>query len=437
MDSTPDDLQPPQASASTNSAIRAQVVNSDEESQETTTKSSGVGAANKFYAESVAENIRALGPQNQNPFSQKTRQRAAASGAGFTHRILERRERRPRSFSGSRRMSAELLAEVEAQKRVLDACPGSSESKCIYVLVQRSGVGYVKIGTTVDPLKRTGDHQGNAYGELKLLAAFHGDADDERALHRRFASDLVWGHREHFWPSRQVLRWVEDVIRLNGRDGAQCWSCRAAGLVLPLPRARLLPVDLSPRVERVNMTCGNECQRRFAWFDRKTRHLAHGLTSNGMFSATPIVTARALYEHDALSWCVRIWLADRDRRGECGCGVFPYALETNSLGIDADEHNRLMSCSFDLHHKARQMLPEGESIPWNIRTDNLGDRESDHSELVAAICWLSDDLLLRYGVVAICGCASNYAALEAIERSIGPYPYYKDSPFIVTPLESP
>lgn len=399
MRCAPMNSQPPQASASTNSAIRAELSIADEESQETGAVSSGEAAVDKFPVLSVAKVFQELPAGNQTNFSAAARRRVRVEGAGFTHKILERRGRRPSKFSGSKRMSAALFAEVEAQKNLLAGCRGCSSADCIYVLVQRDGVGRIKIGTTIDPYQRTGSHQSNAFGELKLLAAFHGDKNDERALHHRFADDLVYGHREHFYPSKRLVRWVEDVVRLNGRDDGLCWSCRDA--VLVKKTRALTPSRFDRHV--IDLRCGDSCDSTPAWFERDTRRITHGRTTTWGFSATPIITASGLIEApSAHAWCCALFLLadsisswideERVRRGGLTGDVWAHGLEL------------CRSMSSRMHHKASVLLPGTENFPRRSRGDGpLADRAS------LALAYLSG-FLEKHGVVRVCCCPGTYTA---------------------------
>ncbi len=114
----------------------------------------------------------------------------------------------------SRRMSRRLVSEVDRQQQILDSCPRHPGAECVYVFVQRSGTGYVKIGTTIDLNQRAGDHQSNAFGELRLVAAFHGSYDLLVALVLHPAAHGVMSDRTNRAP---VPRQPMPVVRLFAR----------------------------------------------------------------------------------------------------------------------------------------------------------------------------------------------------------------------------
>jgi hypothetical protein len=263
----------------------------------------------------------------------------------------------------SRRMSDLLLAEAERAEATLQSCPTESKER-IYVLVQRDGSGYVKIGTTINLTNRLGDHQGNAYGELKLLAAFHGGKSLESSLHLRFDDDLVYGHREHFWPSRSLLSWIDDVRRLNGRDGGLCWSCRQHALEHePWSIAgQFVPNGLDFETERVDMRCGDRCEPICAWFDRETRQIAAGRDSTGFNSDTPSEFAGLLFRDDARDWAIRtFWARSMGRGADLALIRFAHQVRDGEIRTPAVE--RIPTEPYEMHHAARQTFPDCESFP--------------------------------------------------------------------------
>ena len=320
---------------------------------------------------------------------------SAGSVANLPRKIMARRERRAPSSSESRRMSAALHAEVVRQQAVLDACPRShsDEEGCVYVLVQRDGAGYVKIGRTVDLEKRVGDHQSNAFGELALVAAFHGGKKKEAELHARFWRDRAYRHREHFWPSRAVLRWVDDLLRLNGRDGGLCWSCRKVG---PAP----LPDVSDPEI--VDLRCNADCQGTPMWFHRETRLIAHGVTSNGVASTAASAAASALLVYKPQEWAVGMILACVNREADRGAPwrVSP-ALDRRVMAGDITGHAAYWSIVREMHWRSSIVLPHRKS-PMDMLREGTGVLSENN--LGACVQW-ANDFLRDYGVVHACDCS--------------------------------
>jgi hypothetical protein len=278
----------------------------------------------------------------------------------------------------SKRMSNRLLREVMQQNRLLNSCR-KGDQRCVYIFELRRGVGYIKIGTTVDLQKRAGDHQGNAYDELRLIAAFHGDGELERSLHLRFSKDRVWGHREHFYRSRAVMRWVEDVTRLNGRDSHLCWSCRDAEVrrqasVLP----PLFDLDIQP------LLVSSRCE--------PASDVARSLISN-----SPNYTA----------WAVRLWIESQTGRKSTNACWFASRLLYRQVPLRADD-TRVLDAMPDLgvHHAATHLLPDGQRFPCEWSTKNT-DIKSQTANLRSSLLWLQNDFLSKYGAAEVCRCASN------------------------------
>jgi len=338
----------------------------------------------------------------------------------------------------SRRLHADAVRSASAVARC------GPDQNMVYVLRQRGGHGYVKIGTTVDLVKRVGDHQGNAYGELEILGAFHGNEEFEKSLHQRFAKERVWDHREHFRQSKRILRWVDDVQRLSFRDNGECWSCREAGIrgtdMRPWGRAPFVPA-LKNTAERIDLRCGSSCDSRYAWFDRTTRRLAHGRTTSGLYSTTPIITATALFHaHDAALWAMAVWIANRRVNGFYGAGVLPEMIRKNAIGLAADEHAAILSCSIDLPNRHSILFPEHVHVhdgpPLDPDSDEPGIR-GHYRRMVTALRHIDRDILGVYGVAAICGCPKNDEMLSEIDRDLSPHRHYLKEPVTVPRQETP
>jgi len=322
-------------------------------------------------------------------------------------------------------MSRRLVSEVDRQLQIMDGCRPVRDRGCVYVFVQRSGVGYVKIGTTIDLNQRSGDHQSNAFGELRLVAAFHGSYDLERALHERFARARIWGHREHFAQTRAVKRWLDDLTRLNGRDGL-CWTCRATARELRerppkawtgfrLPAFRI-------EADKRDLRCGDACHPVHAWFDRQTNTFALGAPgTNGRCSTTPTLTAHALYTAESQeAWALNLWILACDSGRSIGSRHLAASLRGARNGGASfpmlDEDIALLrKAEIDVHHSAAQLFPDRQSFPG---APEVAPTAASERHLAASMRWLAEDFLVRYGVVQFCGCQSNVDVLRRLDRQI-------------------
>jgi len=306
---------------------------------------------------------------------------------------VRRRQGRSLYNPDSARVSSRTLQEIQHQLDVLGRCicvaTRHAPTACIYVLVQRSGHGFIKIGRTKDLLGRTGSHQSNAFGEIALLAAFHGDVTTEKQLHAQFSAERVWGHREHFHASRRLLRWVDDVCRLNGRDDDYCWSCRHLIVTDKVEDPRLKYV-----LETVDTRCSETCFAEYAWYDVNTRKILRCFDSTGRLTAAPAVMARWLFEEEDLRVPISgAWA----RLHERGTNDHTAVLALREL------HTRF-------HHRQTIFFPPGEELP--------------DTPLPAALRWASN-MFRRYGVVSMCGCdaygeelAANRVAMEKLNTFI-------------------
>jgi hypothetical protein len=80
----------------------------------------------------------------------------------------------------------------------------------LYV-IQRQPDGPIKIGHAQNPARRLQFLQTGSVEPLVLLTSAPGSRDDERALHRRFASCRI--RNEWFHPTDDLLALVQDIIR--------------------------------------------------------------------------------------------------------------------------------------------------------------------------------------------------------------------------------
>jgi hypothetical protein len=320
-------------------------------------------------------------------------------------------------------MSRRLVAEVDRNLGILNGCPPGHAKECVYVLVQRSGGGYVKIGTTVDLNTRTGDHQGNAFGELRLVAAFHGSYGTERSLHERFEKARIWGHREHFAQTRAVKRWVADLDRLNGRDG-ECWTCRArAREIRERPWTGFRLPKFRVAAETRDMRCGPECRVVHAWFNRSTSEFAFGSPKpGGHCSLIPGETARSLFSaesHEA--WAINLWVLACDRHHSIGSRSLASDLRDTRNGgtgfaMHPEDIAMLRGASPEIHHSSTKFFPDHESFPSAPEVVPLPEAVGHLEE---SMDWLANDFLARYGAVQFCGCESNGNLLRRLDLQIG------------------
>jgi hypothetical protein len=294
--------------------------------------------------------------------------------------------------SESRRMSRRTYGEVTLQQQLLDECPAASADvntkACVYVLAQRSGAGFVKIGTTLDLHPRVGDHQANAFGELSVLAAFHGDRSLEQELHRKFTRERVWGHREHFYASAYLLRWVDDVCRLNGRDGNLCWSCRRTVVADQIANP-YVPLHIT----KVDVRCGVKCIAQYAWFDLDTYKTLCIRDNIGRATSTPSDMAQWLFEaEDPRQPFAGVW-GRLDVRAESD----PFVKATVA------EHYR----RFD--HRQTLFFPEGVWFP--------DERPRAHQ-----VWRWAGALMRRFGVAAVCRCAEWEHGLRQQHEAMSRFP---------------
>jgi hypothetical protein len=308
----------------------------------------------------------------------------------------------------SKRMSNRLLREVMQQNRLLNSCR-KGDQRCVYIFELRRGVGYIKIGTTVDLQKRAGDHQGNAYDELRLIAAFHGDGELERSLHLRFSKDRVWGHREHFYRSRAVMRWVEDVTRLNGRDSHLCWSCRdaevrrQASVLPPLFDLDIQPLLVSSRCDRKSKSDQPLCRAAHTWFKRESGECVTSAYEPASDVARSLISNSPNYT----AWAVRLWIESQTGRKSTNACWFASRLLYRQVPLRADD-TRVLDAMPDLgvHHAATHLLPDGQRFPCEWSTKNT-DIKSQTANLRSSLLWLQNDFLSKYGAAEVCRCASN------------------------------
>lgn len=305
-------------------------------------------------------------------------------------------------------MTRRTLSQVITAELRVRRC-GTNQGR-IYVLRQRDGHGYIKIGTTIDLLKRIGDHQGNAYGELEVLAVFHGNRDAEQALHRRFGRARVFGNREHFHQTRELLRWVEDVQRLNFRDDAMCWSCRDAAVQRgdwpPPTLDSLMPCDPGV-IEVVDERCGLCREGDFGairWFNRESRSIEFITHARGE-SAGSIEGANALAR--APSW-----------------GAWALALihqeNPSAVNVLIDAMSDLDRCQFEssmiyAHHASRTFAPFRlsdvchDDLRGIARYENGGFRIDGNGRrrLARAVASVEPGLR-RWGAIRFCAGSQSY-----------------------------
>jgi hypothetical protein len=170
--------QPPQASASTNSAIRASNVDTDAVSQENAAASSPDAPAVKFTPDPLPE---------------------PSPAVDVGYRIAPLRAR-----------------DVEAALEVLYACGCSSARRMpgfTYVL-EAPSEGLIKIGMTDHPVRRIVGLQGQSSSSLMVRAVVHG-AWLEAVLHAALAS--VRRHGE----------WFAATSPIPGYPTALCYGCAA------------------------------------------------------------------------------------------------------------------------------------------------------------------------------------------------------------------
>lgn len=90
------------------------------------------------------------------------------------------------------------------------ATAGAGATMWVY-FIQAGDSGPIKIGSSNSPTTRLSELQIGSALDLRLLRQLPGTADDERALHARFAAHRIRG--EWFEPSPEVL---EEVSRGDG-----------------------------------------------------------------------------------------------------------------------------------------------------------------------------------------------------------------------------
>ncbi len=81
-------------------------------------------------------------------------------------------------------------------------------AKNVKLYVVRAGQ-FVKIGSTVDPIKRLSQLQVGCPYKIQLVAVFPGTRKDEKELHRIFKKDRFRG--EWFVYRGAIARWVDDL----------------------------------------------------------------------------------------------------------------------------------------------------------------------------------------------------------------------------------
>lgn len=107
---------------------------------------------------------------------------------------------------------------IEAQKELI--APPAPESY-VYILYS---AGLLKIGTTIDPQARVEGLRSSSSSPVSLIWLTHGNADDERALHKRFAKDRFKG--EWFHPSDALRAFIAE--KPAPREGYQTPGSRLA-----------------------------------------------------------------------------------------------------------------------------------------------------------------------------------------------------------------
>jgi hypothetical protein len=91
---------------------------------------------------------------------------------------------------------------IDAQNEL--GAPPAPESY-VYILYS---AGLLKIGTTIDPQARVEGLRSSSSSPVSLIWLTHGDATDERELHKRFARDRFKG--EWFRPSDDLRAFIAE-----------------------------------------------------------------------------------------------------------------------------------------------------------------------------------------------------------------------------------
>jgi hypothetical protein len=185
MRRTPDRIQPPQASASTNSATRAFSCQPDGVSQEIGAASSVAAARDKFNAPGKGQGSRGSSARNQ------------------IRRSLNPRERFPL-----------FIHEVDREMVRLDAICGAGRARhgWVYAIRQCTGSRLIKIGRAEDPRKRLADIQSMNASALELVGLSHG---------AELEPDLHWEHRS--W--RAHGEWFDLDANPIPSSPRGCWCC--------------------------------------------------------------------------------------------------------------------------------------------------------------------------------------------------------------------
>src|SRR5574341_1136092 len=81
--------------------------------------------------------------------------------------------------------------------------------------IQQGEFGPIKIGYSADPVGRLRNLATSTHVELRMLATVDGDADDERALHEKFAHHRI--RREWFKPAAEILAYIGLTESIPGK----------------------------------------------------------------------------------------------------------------------------------------------------------------------------------------------------------------------------
>lgn len=106
-----------------------------------------------------------------------------------------------------------------------------SSRRHIYFVESGEG-GPIKIGVAIDVTARLKDLQVANPIPLRLLVSIRGDYDDERSLHRRFASERISG--EWFRGDGAVRAFAVSLIGSSSDDSAVALSKATASVRLPI-----------------------------------------------------------------------------------------------------------------------------------------------------------------------------------------------------------